>query len=262
MISKIAISATASSPSIASARRALRGLTFAAVVASSLALMNGCTGSPEPDDSGTPATDGGTPGTDGGTPGTDGGPVVTPDGGTPGTDGGPVVNPDGGFVIPDGGFVLPDGGFPPFDGGLSEYNGDAEEGVRCGDPLETCAAGAPCCVEFANFALSGSCGDVPAAGEPQTCPSYTMGCDDSELDCTNGDVCCFALTVAFPLVLYSQCMPASECAAIDADPAQPDTTQTCVNGDDCTGGQVCCGADISGFSIPLDLGVCRDSCEI
>lgn len=164
----------------------------------------------------------------------------------------------------DGGFVIPnlDGGLPNLDGGLVEYEGEAEEGVRCGDNLAPCQAGAPCCVALEGFNLTGACGEVPQGGDPQQCDAFTIGCDDREEDCSGDDVCCFVLEVAFPLTLNSTCMPAAQCAAIDTDPEQPSAAETCLTSSDCGEGAQCCGVDVPGFAFPIDLGVCQESCDV
>ncbi len=164
----------------------------------------------------------------------------------------------------DGGLVIPplDGGLPLIDGGLVEYEGEAEVGVRCGETLEACPAGAPCCVALEGFSLSGQCGEVPAEGAPQTCDAFTIGCDDRQEDCTDDNVCCFILEVAVPLVLGAGCMPAAQCAAINAAPDQPSAAETCLASSDCGEGQLCCGVDVPGFAFPLDLGVCQPTCDV
>ncbi len=164
----------------------------------------------------------------------------------------------------DGGLVIPplDGGFPNVDGGLVEYEGEAEVGVRCGENLEACQQGAPCCVALEGFNLTGACGEVPQGGAPQQCEAFTIGCDDREEDCSGDDVCCFVLEVAFPLTLNSTCMPAAQCAAIDADPEQPSAAETCLTSSDCGEGNQCCGVDVPGFAFPIDLGVCQQTCDV
>lgn len=187
---------------------------------------------------GNPVGDGGNePGDDAGTPpGDDAG---TPPGGDAGT-------PPGG----DGGFTFPDGGFS-FDGGLAAYEGQPEPGVRCGETLDACAEGAACClsVNFMTFAFEGQC----SATNDNQCEAnnFVATCDGRE-DCGNGDVCCLVGLDNFQP--DASCMTAAAC-----DDMNTGGSRVCTNSSECTGGQVCCGLD--GLTLPVDMGVCRDSCQ-
>lgn len=173
------------------------------------------------------------------------------DAGTPGSDAGPGPQPgaDAGFTLPDGGLSLPDGG------SFDTYQGEAEEGVRCGDPLETCAAGEACCLSlnFQTFSLVGACGavsDGQCTGGDFTGNEFVVGCDGRE-DCATGEVCCITGLSAF-----SPRATCTEAATCD-DPASGGD-RACTDTSECSAGLTCCG--ISGFSLPADVGVCQAQC--
>lgn len=178
---------------------------------------------------------------------------ATDDAGGGGSDAGPGPQPggDGGFSLPDGGLTLPDGG------GFDTYRGEAEEGVRCGDPIETCASGEACClrVNFQSFSLEGACGavsDGQCTGGDFTGNEFVVGCDGRE-DCETGQVCCITGLNAFSP--RASCTDAPTC-----DDPTSGGDRACTDTSECSEGLVCCG--ISGFSLPADVGVCRAQCGL
>jgi hypothetical protein len=164
--------------------------------------------------------------------------------------------PDGGAPV-DGG-VLPDAGLVPYDGG------PPEDGVRCGETLTPCAVDDGCCVMITSFTpeivLTGTCAAPTDAGIPcgnEFLPGFLFTCDDGAVDCPVEGACCFhALIDQTQLVfeLESFCLDAPTCTT-NGD------SIVCTNDGDCPDEGVCCSATVEGFTLPVDFGVCRASCD-
>jgi hypothetical protein len=192
----------------------------------------------------------------------------------------PGETPEAGIVILDSGLPPPpDGGVdagpvtdggPVTDAGLDDagavYDGGAAEtGVRCGATLDPCAPETPCCVAITGFdpeiTTAGVCATPDDAGVAvcpliPPIPPFSIGCDDAAVDCGEGEQCCFRSFVdleSFIIDVNSTCRPAGTCT----DEAE---STVCVNGADCSDGLLCCAATLEGFTLPIDFGVCRDTC--
>jgi len=170
-------------------------------------------------------------------------------------DGGVSIRSDAGIVILDSGLVAGEGEGEGEDAGSQvpdvmaiEYEGEAEEGTLCGDA--TCDVGVACCInlDITTFELRGECS---TQADPMLCEDAQAqaNCDGSE-DCNASTLCCLSGDFTN---LELMCLEQSACDALEGD-------KVCINSNECENGQVCCGLD-TGVSVPVDLGVCQDSCE-
>lgn len=183
--------------------------------------------------------------------GADAGSQGTDAGGQGGTDAG-GQDADAGQGMADAGFMLPDGGLDLGDGGLVGYEGEAEEGVLCGETLENCGADGVCCVDVSFAGITATCGMDDGDGGQVCEPSaLDFRCDDAAEDCGEGAVCCMEFGFGGGLTGSSYC----------AESCDEGQQTVCTADADCEGGLVCCGAEFSSFSLPLDMGICRDTCD-
>ena len=165
----------------------------------------------------------------------------------------------------DGDGDVADGGFE-FDGGFVEYVGEPEDGVRCGEELNACGTPQLCCVAVTSLTptFEATCSDYNETDAgPDTCTAgheFPFQCDDAQNDCAEGSICCMHSEFdfgAFPPVtdFSSRCLPENECLP------ENDDFEICTTSAECNNGWVCCGVEPGGFTLPIDFGVCQESCE-
>jgi len=167
------------------------------------------------------------------------------------------VDADGG----DGG----DGGDDDDGGSNSDGGGDGGDGDDAGD-AEPDGGGDAGAADAGNEPDAGDAPDDDAGipPPPPVCATgqFPLLCDDTEIDCASGQVCCLRLVIPqsvaelASLDVNSRCIAPTECLA------EANDYRVCTGSGECPGTQECCGlvSDDDDFIIPVDLGICQDSC--